>query len=127
MRLKTLTFLVCFATALLMNTQLADAQDLSKLLTPGGEFTPEAQKALRQSLEFKTLTPEEIEQALVQAHEVYGFGLEGIEGDTKDSGQVREAVLFGDLVVEDLKESTVDFEEIDEDDETSISGSGTST
>jgi hypothetical protein len=47
MRLKTLTFLVCFATALLLNVQWADAQDVTKYLTPGGELKPEAQKALR--------------------------------------------------------------------------------
>ena len=62
MRLKTLTFLLCLATALLLSGQLTSAQDLTKVLTPGGELTPEAQRALRQSQQFKTLTPEEIEQ-----------------------------------------------------------------
>ncbi|MEJ2431222.1 MAG: SLBB domain-containing protein [Deltaproteobacteria bacterium] len=62
MRLKTLTFLLCLAMALLLNGQLTNAQDLTKVLTPGGELTPEAQQALRQSRQFKTLTPEEIQR-----------------------------------------------------------------
>jgi protein involved in polysaccharide export with SLBB domain len=66
MRLKTLTFLSCFATALLLCGQLASAQDITKVLTPGGVLTPEAQQALRESQQFKTLTPEEIEQGKVE-------------------------------------------------------------
>ena len=62
MRSKTLTFLVCFATAFLLNVQFTDAQDLTKFLTPGGGVSPEAQKSLRESSEFKTLTPEQIER-----------------------------------------------------------------
>jgi hypothetical protein len=62
MRSKILTFLVCFATAFLVNVQFADAQDLTKFLTPGGGVSPEAQKTLRESREFKTLTPEQIER-----------------------------------------------------------------
>jgi len=62
MRSKTITFLVCFAITFLLNVQLTDAQDLTKYLTPGGGLTPEAQKARRESREFKTLTPEEIKR-----------------------------------------------------------------
>ncbi len=84
MRSKTLTFFVCFATAFLLNVQLSDAQDLTKFLTRGGEVTPEAQKALRGSQEFKTLTPEQIEARLkefvadpdgfMEAHSKKSFG-----------------------------------------------------
>jgi hypothetical protein len=41
---------------------LTHSQDLNKILTPSGELTPEAQRTLRESREFKTLTPEEIER-----------------------------------------------------------------
>jgi hypothetical protein len=62
MRLRKSLLFICFATAFLLNTQFTEAQDLTKYLTPGGEPTPEAQKAVRESREFKTLTPEEIER-----------------------------------------------------------------
>jgi len=62
MRLKTLTLILCFATAFLLTGQLTHAQDITKILTPTGELTPEAQRTLRESQQFKTLTPEEIEQ-----------------------------------------------------------------
>jgi hypothetical protein len=40
---------------------LTYAQNLNTILTPRGELTPEAERALRQRQEFKTLTAEEIE------------------------------------------------------------------
>ncbi|MEJ2365917.1 MAG: hypothetical protein P8017_14825 [Deltaproteobacteria bacterium] len=62
MRMKTLTFLLCLAMAFLLSGQMTNAQDIIKVLTPGGQLTPEAQQALRQSQQFKTLTPEEIQR-----------------------------------------------------------------
>jgi hypothetical protein len=70
-------------------------------------------------------TPEEIEQALIQAYEVYGFGLEGIEGPVVDDGQVHEEVLFDDLIVQQIEEEQVNFDETDEEKD-SISGDGIS-
>jgi len=38
-------------------------------------------------------TPEEIEKALVQAYEVYGFGLEGIESNVPDKLEINVNLL----------------------------------
>jgi hypothetical protein len=64
-------------------------------------------------------TPEEIEQALVQAQEVYGFGLEGIEGNEyKDEGQINEELLPAEVMAEKPTEVTITEEEEDEPKET---------
>lgn len=63
-------------------------------------------------------TPEEIEEALKQAQEIYGFGLEGIEGSIEDTGKINSDVLPADfmdekpLSPEDLEDIT---KEIDDD------------
>lgn len=46
-------------------------------------------------------TPEEIETALLQAHKVYGFGLEGIEGKNyQDIGEINAEILPQGVVTE---------------------------
>jgi hypothetical protein len=46
-------------------------------------------------------TPEEIEAALVQAYEIYGFGLEGIEGkEHEDIGEINSEILPQEIMVE---------------------------
>ena len=95
MRLKTLTFLFCFATVFLLNVPLTDAQDLTKYLTTGGELTPEAQKAVRESREFKTLTPEEIERGKAELERREKEGRleeqERIEKEKRKEKEVKQA------------------------------------
>jgi len=43
---------------------------VTKILTPGGELTPEAQRALRESQQFKTVTPEEIERGKAELEKI---------------------------------------------------------
>ncbi len=95
MRSKTLTFLVCFAMALLFNSQLTGAQDLSSVLTPSGGLTPEAQKSLRESREFKTLTPEQIERGKAELEkkekESQLEEQERVEKEKKEEKQAKKA------------------------------------
>ncbi|MBU8921757.1 MAG: hypothetical protein KOO63_08055 [Bacteroidales bacterium] len=74
-------------------------------------------------------TPEEIEQALVQAQAVYGFGLEGIEGvDFVDDGVVREGATLGNITVTEEDIMPAEMEDLDaEEDATSTSSDGAST
>ena len=68
-------------------------------------------------------TVEEIEQALIQAQRVYGFGLEGIEGaDHVDDGKVHEELVIGEFVIEEHLSSTDLESEDDEDTETPLVG-----
>ncbi len=62
MRLRNALLVGGLVTLLILTLNPAQAQDLSSFLTPGGGLSPEAQKALRGSQEFKTLTPEQIER-----------------------------------------------------------------
>ena len=95
MRSKTITLLVCFAMAFLLNVQLTNAQDLTKYLTPGGGVSPEAQKALRESREFKTLTPEQIERGKAELEKREQEGRleeqERVEKEKKEAKEVKEA------------------------------------
>ena len=98
MRSKALTFIVCFAMAFLLNVQLTDAQDLTKYLTPGGGLTPEVQKALRESREFKTLTPEEIERGKAELEKREQEGrLEEQERVEKEKKEEKEAKKADEL------------------------------
>jgi hypothetical protein len=81
--------------ALLLNTQLTGAQDLTKILTPGGELTPEAKKTLRESREFRTLTPEEIERGKAELErrekESRREAQERIEEEKKEQKEAKKA------------------------------------
>jgi len=71
---------------------LSDAQDITKILTPGGELTPEAQRALRESQEFRTLTPEEIERGKAELEKKEKEGrLEQQERIEKEKKEEKEA------------------------------------
>jgi hypothetical protein len=57
-------------------------------------------------------TPEEIEKALLQAQEIYGFGLEGIEGkEYEEKPYIDERVLPAAVMSEEPKEKVLDVEE----------------
>jgi hypothetical protein len=81
-----------------MTGQLTRAQDITKILTPGGELTPEAQRALSESQQFKTLTPEEIERGKAELEKREKEGrLEEKERIEKERKEEKEAKRIEEL------------------------------
>lgn len=74
----------------------------------------ECRKCHEKYLLLDGFTPEEIETALLQAQEIYGFGLEGIEGeDYTDSRTISTEVLPAGIMTEKPKEQHYTDEELD--------------
>jgi len=81
----------------LFGLQIAGAQDVIKFLT-GSEFSPEQQKALRQSRQFKTITPEEIEKGKAELERQEKAGqLEEQKRIEKEEKEEKEAQKIAEI------------------------------